>query len=450
MMHESIEENKYYSYIIILDQPKESHAIIKHVEEGKIFTCILSISDLPAEKFALCLISTNGETIRFASLLRKMKGGGVSTGYKFEFFYFVQIRELPLKEVTTIKFTPYLSLLSSNVNNRVPFKIWREFFETIKWMRPEVAQSLEQLENRCLTVKDISHEQGFEIMMMERDAVGLALEIAGYDRPKILAEHLPSKKSPTPILEYFKNVRIIEDDLIERDTKVFGDWLKIDRFDTKKRLVQFQKEDSTLTVLNTNRSNIEDTLGVDLLYFHDTYKSFVMIQYKKLERNHKNKLLYRPIDKSYEKEIQRMLILENHDLLNLQCSKMHEYRLHKSAFYFKLCDPTDEKMSPQNLVPGLYFPLDYWKFLMNSKEIYGERGGKRFVKGEVRYINNTLFVMLVQDGWIGSISEDMTTLESLVNYSVESNNSLMVVKKESKKRRNKRGILKKEYQQILF
>ena len=122
--------------------------------------------------------------------------------------------------------------------------------------------------------------------------------------------------------------------------------------------------------------------------------------------------------------------LENHPLLNRPYSYMYEYRLHSNAFYFKLCDPTDENIEAQGLVPGLYFPLDYWKFLMNSREIYGEKGGRRFEKGEVRYINNSLFILLLQEGWIGSISDDITTFHALIQDSIDSGNSVIIAKKE--------------------
>ena len=39
-----------------------------------------------------------------------------------------------------------------------------------------------------------------------------------------------------------------------------------------------------LTIINCNRQKVEETPGVDLVYYNHTFKSFVMVQYKRMKR----------------------------------------------------------------------------------------------------------------------------------------------------------------------
>ena len=65
-----------------------------------------------------------------------------------------------------------------------------------------------------------------------------------------------------------------------------------------------------LTILNCNRQPLEQTLGVDLVYYSHRFDSFVLVQYKRMSEG-KRGAEYRPRnDPSHEKELKRMIRTE--------------------------------------------------------------------------------------------------------------------------------------------
>ena len=49
------------------------------------------------------------------------------------------------------------------------------------------------------------------------------------------------------------------------------------------------------------------------------------------------------------------------------------YRLNPEAFYFKLCEEISFTPLSNNLIRGMYLPLDYWEILTAAPESRGER-----------------------------------------------------------------------------
>jgi hypothetical protein len=60
--------------------------------------------------------------------------------------------------------------------------------------------------------------------------------------------------------------------------------------------------------MNANRTRVEEALGVDLLYNHHQYASYVLVQYKRMRREslENDGPVYRPTDESYKSETARM------------------------------------------------------------------------------------------------------------------------------------------------
>jgi hypothetical protein len=57
----------------------------------------------------------------------------------------------------------------------------------------------------------------------------------------------------------------------------------------------------------------------------------------------------------------------------------------------------------QEMIPGIYLPVDYWDLLAASDDTRGPRGGRVFSYETVRRtINNTLFAALVGRAFVGS------------------------------------------------
>ena len=99
-------------------------------------------------------------------------------------------------------------------------------------------------------------------------------------------------------------ISLMEDRVIENDVQFVSEWERIAAHVTGENI--FIKDNQVLSVANVNRHAVEQTLGVDVVYYQHEYRSFVLVQYKKLRRGEDKILRYRP-DTSFDIEIQKMV-----------------------------------------------------------------------------------------------------------------------------------------------
>jgi hypothetical protein len=223
-----------------------------------------------------------------------------------------------------------------------------------------------------------------------------------------------------------ERVILDEDRMINHDAEVFGDWDRVKRYQVGATV--FQKGQERLTVINVNRNKLEKTLGVDLIYYCHTYNSYIMIQYKRLTRENTNdKWGYRPTEVSYKEEIDRMRNFEDLFPRTDAISDIIDYRLHQEPFYFKLCPAEIFDPTSTDMLPGMYIPLDFWKILIESPNVLGKRGGKMLTFENVgRYLNNSFFINLAGQGWIGSKIIRTDVISSVIQESLEHNRAVVL------------------------
>jgi hypothetical protein len=222
-----------------------------------------------------------------------------------------------------------------------------------------------------------------------------------------------------PYVRGLSGVRLIEDQMLAHDAGVFGDWerLKPAHVGT----VTFRKGRERLTVTNVNRHLVERTLGVDLFYYHYRYDSYVAVQYKRM-RSGGGGPVFRLSDETYEKELRRMRRYE--EVLRGASRRLpfelKDFRLHPGTAYFKLCPGEPISPTSTDMIKGMYIPLEYWEALLGSPEIVGEQGGRGMTFDNVgRYFNNTLFIELVQAGWVGSSVGGTEVMTELIAAALE-------------------------------
>src|SRR5690606_25462721 len=93
--------------------------------------------------------------------------------------------------------------------------------------------------------------------------------------------------------------------------------------------------------------------------------------------------------------------------------------------WFKFCDPGAHVDGATELVKGMYIALDHAVELLSTSP--GPRRGQRLGYENVgRYINNTLFVQLVKDGWIGTRGTGTDDLEVVIKNVLRSRRALVL------------------------
>lgn len=295
----------------------------------------------------------------------------------------------------------------------------------IQRTQPVLAQQITQLQREISGTPTNYHGHSAEIVAHEKDAVSFSLRVAGFSEGNLPSWNQEGEKAP--FLTGYGDVVIREDPMVAHDAQVFGDWTKIRQYVIG--AAQFERSGHKLTIMNVNRHKIEETLGVDLLVYHHAFRSYALIQYKRMVKDGET-LVYRPTDRSYTDEINRM---EEFQRLNTITSNLQlvDYRLCPEFFYFKLCPAIIKEPLSTQMIPGMYLPLQYWNLLMVSDSTIGAKGGRKIsYENNTRYINNTLFVELMQNGWIGSQVSNTDAITEQIRISLDAGNSVLTANYE--------------------
>lgn len=252
---------------------------------------------------------------------------------------------------------------------------------------------------------------------MEKDAVGLALDFTGMNRSPIQRW---DGSTDSGFLAGLQSLSLREDPIIQHDAGVFGDW-DVLRGESVVGSTVFEQHGAKLTVLNVNRLPLEEALGVDLVYYHERYRAFVLVQYKRMKQERSLGWVYRP-DANHQREVARMKTIPVAEPRPLDA---WSYRLNFGACFFKLCKSVTFDPHTTALLPGMYLPLEYFAAAESSAR--GPQEGVAYGYSTLpRHLNNTQFVDLVQDGWVGTAGDVSDELREFVRALLVDGRSVVV------------------------
>jgi hypothetical protein len=268
---------------------------------------------------------------------------------------------------------------------------------------------------------------GLEIF--ERDAIASALQAWGGTaiRKRVMRSAISPSDATAPFLSRLRNVPLREDPQISHDHSTFPGMTVAER-DIVGSIVLTDGPDR-LTILNCNRQPLEQTLGVDLIYYNHRFKSFILVQYKRMTE--KNGILrYRPAqDPSHEKEMSRMRAAEAllQTISIAGSSDTSAYRLSTKPFFIKLCETKAKAALDSGMVSGMYVPLNLWRKLLKSPAVRGPKGGVRITwENCTRRFSNAEFTNLLRYGWIGSTAEHSEKLSEIIEADLGSGRMLVL------------------------
>lgn len=274
--------------------------------------------------------------------------------------------------------------------------------------RPDAGQVLEAILNLppdWLT----SGSEAADVYRMEQDSVNLALNIGGFDR----GGALDGAVRPAGPAHFALSSSVVpdEDSTAIDDLSIFPGWERIRSLRPAGRVFEEPGSGRRLTVLHANKNQIEHTTGVDLVYYIHEFSSFVLVQYKRVRAEGKNKLVR--VDSQFCDELDRMRNLEDKHRTTTASGRLVDHRLSDATCFFKMCD-FEQEMEIEDLARGQYLDLGTWDALDNDGALSGPQGGKRYLYASAdRYFSNTEFTHLAAGGWIGSRA---TQSEALLDY----------------------------------
>ena len=421
---------QYSGFLLLFDEPRR-RALLAHQQKGPPrdwrFTDTVSTPDWEPHDVELCFLALTPTHINFAALARRGRAVA-SAKAQIVFTDFVPLPNLALGRLQAairVRLLPHTIRSASGYGRRVPPAIWTRLFTAIKELCPEQASELDDLDRLRQSAQQPYGGPAVSTVAWERDAVGVALDVFGAKRASILARWSPSaSQGIPPFVKGLGATTVREDSILGYDAATLPGWAQLKRY--VQGIVTFAKRSEYLTVVNVNRTPLETTLGVDLIYYHHVYKSYVLVQYKRMLKESTD-FVYRPTDKSYSRELERMRAFRAAYPDSGAATAVDAYRLDPSGFYFKLCPAETITPLDGTLVEGKYYPLAYWELLTSDGALHGTRGGLRVAnRATKRHFSNTLFVNLVQAGWIGTRGVSSVALTAILSEALDNGRSVIL------------------------
>jgi hypothetical protein len=331
---------------------------------------------------------------------------------------------LPLRELVSgvpSAHRPEIRRASRKVAAGLTGSVGEAVVETLLRLRPDVQPTVRHL----MRGEDNEFIEGpaGQVLVLERDAVRAALSIAGLGVEPLQEWSGTNPRGFLASLKYQPS----EDVLVAHDAVRFPDWdvLPGGRPDW----TVFSNGRSHMRVGNVNRTSLEHTLGVDLIYRHVEADTTILVQYKRMKRGAKGEWFYRP-DKQLATELQRMRQV---DAQPSRDNSPQTWRLYPRGCLLKLVrQPNNFDPSSDRLLPGIYLPLEYLDELLADDSTLTDRGARRLGYDTIdRYLTNDLFVALVRQRWIGTRGLSTKAVGALIDAAVGSDRSVILAEESS-------------------
>jgi hypothetical protein len=300
---------------------------------------------------------------------------------------------------------------------------WYPLVAAIKKLRPGLKAAIDALENARNSANRFFDDRLFQTVADEKDAVLLSLEIFGVSARERLTELRPQTGfAPEPFFRQLQSVELREDQIIQHDSHVFPglEAALPDMIGT----LRFANGDEELTVFNANRAKLEETLGVDLIYYNHKYSSFVLVQYKRVKGN-VDEWTYR-VDDQFDSQLVKMKRFDRMQYPDAPNVLLNSYRASAEMFFFKFCRSVFHPFET-GLSQGAYLPIGYLEQLLRSPGVISQQNTRSLTSRNIgRSWNSHQFVDLVREGWIGSSVGWSNSIKPLINACLEGRKSLIV------------------------
>lgn len=435
----------YRGFTIVLSDRNSIRLINEGIRNKRPFTDAVTIKEWRYKNREICIIIVDG---KLKALCLARKESLVTTNkYKIAFLEFVDLNDIPVEYITETldrrSKTNFINLIEKTAG-RFSERAWDYILSSIKNVRPQVNDEIDQLVKKRL--QKVYDGPNLEIESFSRDAVQMALFYSEIDHKESDFAFSSSNNSPIPSfmegldgnVSSENRTDYLESKILDHDVQSFlPHSLRLPS--NINFTAQYIYKDKKLNVWKCDRENIEQQLGVDLIFYHEFYDAYIVVQYKRMH-DEKGNYIFRPVGDTYKKELENMEKLElliNSDEVPDEDSDRNEvldYRFHNGVCYFKICDPRPFSYSENEMIKGMYFSFDYWKKLISDERTIGPRAG-RYVSYEnsLRYFNNTQFRELIKNGWIGSKKNQSELITKVINEILKNKRSAIFAEFKSSK-----------------
>lgn len=425
---------KASGYAAVLPKDRMT-AFLECIEEGQRFG--QPVADFQHSRNAplVCFV-VGGRKVTHIALGRR--GNGAGTGLRRLNFDKTEKLPAPLAIHRILKLLPKRN--KASVEKRfvsgglLTDKGFAAVVEAVRRLAPQASSILERYSKERIERVGRLSLKARESLAYQKEAVLTALFIADINRDPV-QEWSPPDGTPVSFLDGLPTARLREDPMVVHDL------MHLPGFDILKTYpysaAVFESDSERLTVILANRLPLEEQTGTDLIYFNETFQSFVMVQYKAMEREDDEHgvghAVFRLPSTQLTEEIKRMDMLLA-QLKACTANSAHDgFRLTENPFFLKLCPRLVFNPDNIGLVPGMYLPLDYWKLLELHSGIKGPRGGRRVTYENVgRHFDNSAFTTVVAKAWVGTTPSQSAVLKEAIRQTLETGKAVAIAVKPKK------------------
>jgi hypothetical protein len=318
---------------------------------------------------------------------------------------------------------------------RIPPKTFAATIDAMLSVEPALSKRLSRFsEQRAALLRRLT-KTGRENLAAQKETLTAALELAGLRTDEVLSWS-PTEHAPRFFLEGMPEATLREDAMLVSDFSSVPGFDAIRQFPFATRVFESSRSvylRVKLKVIMANRLALEEQTGADLIYYNETFRSFVMVQYKSMENGDKGpEFRWRPQDQLAE-EITRMDVLLESLKTQPTDNTAASFRLHTNPFFLKLCPRLTFNPDDKGLTQGMYLPLDYWKSLATDSTTRGLRGGRLITYENVgRKLTNSEFVTIVANAWVGTTVPQSVVLEKVIESVIQTGKTVtLAVKSEA-------------------
>lgn len=418
-----------YSGFVLTFEPERTQWLAERLHPKMELKESFSALDWKFERreLVMLVLDTDPISISAVALMERMHGSGGSGKLKMRITNPV-IFEQPVteSEFNTVDLSSLVC--TPETLTRADPDEWNLLIIELCQIRPELADAINDLIFlRSAERRILGQTNRVEILNEQRDGLGLALDIAQLDRSAILkAMNVDGIDAANSILDLLNAIPIQERSLLEHDARVFQ--LILGQQSSQSAIFSDGSERS-VRVYVVDKTDIETVLGVDLIIYNTCYDTFLLLQYKRMEKFTDGWVYQISPTSNLHSQLSSMAAFRAAAAKSATefPPTLWSYRLNDNPFYFKFCEQFRPDARDESLVPGITMSESHLREFLTLPEIVGPKGGLAVGYHNCpRYLNNTEFVQLAKVGWIGAGNESVALLKKMLDVNKSEGRAAML------------------------
>lgn len=332
----------------------------------------------------------------------------------------------------------------------VPDKTKRAILDFFKKKHPEIFADIRKLYDLSNLRDETPSFPGCDVFQQEKDSLLISLSLVPGIKFDVEDNLRYSDKHKDDPFKLLLSGAEVEDDFIYHDASNFGDTADIGKYSNGVFRYSQPGTDAELVITNCNRKRLEHTLGVDLIIYNEFFKSYLLLQYKRMTKTYgtdvdgdefdegdsdeaalaDSTFGYRPdSDANFAREMKQMtdVYLGTTKKASRHMKRLHDWRLGPDFLFFKICGSLNRKLVSGNQISGIYLPLSYTKLLLKDDRTLGSKGGRILTYGNCpSYLNKDTFQELAKKGLIGSSGITTDQVSNYIRMSLKHDKSVVL------------------------